>query len=156
MVILIQKTETTHNWRTLVSDFQPKNLDMAKFLLLVDDDSDDQELFLEALQLVDSEVKCLVAKDGIEALSLLDKLSPELPNLVFLDLNMPRMDGLTFLTHVNAKESLKDLKVVVYSTSNQPKHKEDAAKLGAIDFVVKPDNFAGMQKAIAGALGKVN
>jgi CheY-like chemotaxis protein len=63
-------------------------------MMIIDDDLDDTDIFCEALKEVDPSVKCLIAKDGEEALNLLNNLIV-LPELIFLDINMPRMDGKT-------------------------------------------------------------
>ncbi|CAN5338358.1 hypothetical protein BH09BAC1_BH09BAC1_27920 [soil metagenome] len=125
---------------------------ISQKILLIDDDLDDQELFLDALATVDAKTECLVANDGLEALNLLQDLLPAMPDLIFLDLNMPRMDGIKFLQEVKAIEGIKDIPVLVYSTSNQAQKQVGA--LGTVDYLVKPDNFNSLCEIITAALSK--
>lgn len=107
-----------------------------KICLLVDDDPDDQEVFLTALNDVSETALCLVAPDGDRALELLHN-DETIPDYIFLDLNMPRMNGFEFLTAIKKSKILKDIPVIVYSTTSQPSQIEKAKKLGASEFFTK-------------------
>jgi CheY-like chemotaxis protein len=107
-----------------------------KICLLVDDDPDDQEVFLTALSDVSSSVLCLVAPDGDRALELLHN-KDTIPHYVFLDLNMPRMDGFEFLTAMKKSSVLKNIPVIVYSTTSHKGQIERVKKLGATEFYTK-------------------
>jgi CheY-like chemotaxis protein len=107
-----------------------------KICLLVDDDPDDQEVFLTALSDVSASVLCLVAVDGDRALELLYN-KDTVPDYIFLDLNMPRMNGFEFLAAMKKSRILKDIPVIVYSTTSQPAQIEKAKKLGATEFFTK-------------------
>jgi CheY-like chemotaxis protein len=108
-------------------------------ILLVDDDSDDQILFCEALKMTDPSSTCEVAGDGEVAL---EKLATcfDLPDRVFLDINMPKMDGRACLRAIRADRRLMQLSVTVISTSISPQDKSLFATLGA-DHIVKPNEF---------------
>ena len=73
----------------------------AKHILLVDDDQDDRDFFREAILEILPTTQIREAQDGVQALELLKALNQNLPDLIFLDLNMPRMDGITFLERMN-------------------------------------------------------
>lgn len=104
---------------------------------LIDDDEDDRELFEIALEKIEIPVNFLSAGDGMKALQLL-KESNELPDYIFLDLNMPQMDGRECLTALKKDRQLSNIPVIIFSTSNDPRDKEDTQKLGAVDFITKP------------------
>jgi len=109
-------------------------------ILYVDDDIDDQDIFCEAIKLIDPRIVCHVAKDGLQALNLLNELVL-LPEFIFLDLNMPLFNGKEFLIELRRSRKFRDIHVVMYSTSKNPKDEVDCKKLGAIDFIVKPSTF---------------
>lgn len=107
-----------------------------KICLLVDDDPDDQEVFLTALSDVSDSALCLIAPDGDRALGLLHN-EETIPDYIFLDLNMPRMNGFEFLAAMKKSKVLKDIPVIVYSTTSQPAQIERVKKLGATEFFTK-------------------
>lgn len=75
------------------------------------------------------------AQDGQEALEIIVK---EAFDLIILDINMPRLDGLEFLRRIKAEDSLVAIPVVVLTTENYDKDKDEAIKLGAIAYIAKP------------------
>lgn len=107
-----------------------------KTCLLVDDDPDDQEVFLNALKEVSVNARCLVASDGDRALELLHH-EETTPDYIFLDLNMPRMNGFDFLAAMRKSKILCNIPVIVYSTTSQRSQIEKAKKLGAAAFFTK-------------------
>src|SRR5688572_18193121 len=113
---------------------------MMMSILYVDDDIDDQDIFCEAVRSINPGIVCYVAKDGLQALQLLDELVL-LPEYIFLDLNMPLFNGKDFLIELRRSRKLRDIHVVMYSTSRNPKDASDCKKLGAIDFIIKPSTF---------------
>lgn len=108
-------------------------------LLIVDDDADDRKLFMEAVKEVDEKIKCLTAKDGQQALELL-RTSVVLPDLIFLDLRMPRINGKKCLVEIKNDERLKHIPVYIYTTSREVTESEELQKLGAVHFISKPSN----------------
>ncbi len=84
-------------------------------ILLIDDDSDDTEFFVEAVQAVSSETVCRTALNPDAALEEL-KTAAALPDIIFLDYNMPAVNGLEFLKRMQQIERLKHLEVIVLST----------------------------------------
>ena len=114
----------------------PKSNTIRK-CLLVDDDEDDREIFCLALNQVDPAIDCLTAADGLEALSIL-KEKAFVPDYIFLDLNMPRMDGKECLREIRKQKDLAHIPVIMFSTSSADKEKEETKRLGASSFIVKP------------------
>ena len=109
-------------------------------ILVVDDDKEDRALFCEAASGIDNDIKFLIAEDGLEALKILDQTAV-LPNYIFLDINMPKMNGKEFLTRAKKNARFKQIPVVMYSTTSQAKEIEECFKLGAYDFLIKPPSF---------------
>ena len=109
-------------------------------ILLVDDDTDDQDIFKEAACMVVPGITCLVARDGEKGMETLATLET-LPDYIFLDVNMPRMDGKEFLRVVKKHPVFKKIPVVIYSTSNHKSELGDYFKMGASQFITKPSEF---------------
>jgi CheY-like chemotaxis protein len=108
-----------------------------KTCLLVDDDLDDHEIFSLALKEAERPVELVRAYDGVDALNHLRDGLHERPDFIFLDLNMPRMDGKHCLQLLKDDSELKDIPVVIYTTSSEIKDLIEAQRLGAIAFIVK-------------------
>lgn len=111
----------------------------AKRILLVEDDPDDQDLFCEALKLIHSQILCEIANDGVKALHMVEHQSPF--DLIFLDLNLPKMDGFECLWHLKNNELHKNIPVIILSTSHRLSDIERCKKLGAANFFSKPASF---------------
>lgn len=112
-----------------------------KTILLVDDDPDDQLLFAEALHDADDAVLCLTADNGIDALSKLNFGAMLLPNVIFMDVNMPKMNGIDCLKELKKTNLLKDIPVIMYSTSCSPDYQKECFDNGAVLYVEKPSDF---------------
>jgi len=121
----------------------PNNSRDIATLLLVDDDPDDQEFFKLALQTIREEITLAVAGNGQEAFDLLCSQTC-MPDLIFLDMNMPLMNGLTFLEKIKATTDLKHIPVIIYTTSDEKQEMNLARALGAADFVTKPTRFSDL------------
>ena len=121
---------------------------MNKRFLVIDDDSDDRELFSEALASVDPEIVCDQATDGAEALKRLTLHEIDKPDIVFLDINMPVMNGWQFLTRLKSEDQYKNIPVIVYTTSSNLKDKLIADDLGALCFITKPHAFGRLKNML--------
>lgn len=109
-------------------------------ILYADDDADDRELMTEALNKVDPTVSCKVAKDGQQALDTLAQDS-DLPDYIFLDINMPVMDGMKCLVELKKDKRYKNIPVIIYSTTREAHEINQLYRLGASSFIQKPNNF---------------
>ena len=120
-----------------------------KYVILADDDRDDRRLFREAVSGLDA-VQLEDVEDGH---TLLQKLNAaqQLPDMVMLDLNMPVMSGKECLKRIRTNDRLKDIPVVIYSTSSSRRDIDETHTLGANLFVTKPLNFTALKK-MAGRL----
>jgi CheY-like chemotaxis protein len=105
--------------------------------LLIDDDTDDQEIFSMALESCAYTVELATAGNGIEALEKVDPASGYIPDIIFLDLNMPLMSGKECLEKMRKMDHLQQVPVIIYSTSSIEQDQEDTRLLGAQDFLVK-------------------
>ena len=112
-----------------------------QLLFLIDDDLDDHEIFKSALEKVDAGLVLQTATNGYDALKLLAAANT-LPDYIFVDLNMPRMGGLQFLKEIKQTEALKDIPVIIYSTSSSPGDIAKTKELGAESFITKPSRFS--------------
>lgn len=112
-----------------------------QLLFLVDDDIDDHEIFKSALAKVDDHLALQTATNGYEALEVLST-ADTLPDYIFVDLNMPRMGGMQFLKEIKQTETLKDIPVIIYTTSSNPGDIAKTKELGAVSFVTKPSRFS--------------
>ena len=115
-------------------------------ILYIEDDPEDQQIFKEAVDIVAPRAALHFAPDGIKATELLYSLVVE-PDYIFLDLNMPRMDGLQFLYTVK-KSEFKEIPVVVFTTSQNELDRKDSEKLGAVSFITKPNSFTEVCDAL--------
>lgn len=109
-------------------------------LLIVDDDADDRQLFIDAVKDFDEDIVCVSAKDGKEALDLLNDLNTSLPDYIFLDLRMPRFNGKRCLMEIKKNERLKEIPVIIYTTSRELEDSKELKEMGAIHFISKPAN----------------
>ena len=113
-------------------------------VLIIDDDKDDCQLFTDSIREFDANINCLVAHDGQLALDLLNTMPGSLPSLIFLDLRMPRLSGKKCLIEIKKNAKLKSLPVVMYSTTSDTNEIREYYKLGAHDFLIKPNNFPSL------------
>ena len=124
---------------------------MHKVIFLIDDDIDDQEFFVEAVKEVDPNIVCHLASSCDEGLELLNK-SSVLPDYIFLDLNMPKVDGKKCLLELKKNARVKDIPVIIYSTSSLKKDIDETKVMGAVHFLTKPAAFRELCEAIENVL----
>lgn len=115
-------------------------------ILFSDDDPDDALLFTRAVDILDRPILLSFAEDGRQLLKFLDKET--LPDMVFLDLNMPFKSGLECLKTIRAEKKFDNLPVVIYTTSKNPEDINSCYKLGANLYVVKPYSFEDIIKSV--------
>ena len=117
-------------------------------VLYVDDDPDDRMLLSDAFREASPDFETIEVGSGAEALKYLqERSSSDLPCLVILDLNMPGMSGKEVLLEMRKSEKLRELPVVVFTTSSNPVDKKEFAALG-IDMITKPASFAELTKMV--------
>ncbi len=124
------------------------------YLLLADDDEDDQMLFHEALKELPVESRLVTVKDGVQLMAML--LEPDMawPDIIFLDLNMPKKTGMECLAEIKQDERLRQLPVVIYSTSFIPDLINELYDTGAHYYIRKPGEFAKLKRSIHNAISR--
>lgn len=115
-------------------------------ILVVDDDVEDLEFFGQAVQELDPEINCVEAYNGLEALKVL-KRNSFLPDYIFLDINMPLMNGRKCLEEIRSNEVFRDIPVIIYSTTSDQSQIEEFRQLGA-GFLTKPNSFGELLTAL--------
>ena len=91
-----------------------------------------------ALNEADKDIQCLVANDGIEAIKKLSEDTSFVPDFIFLDINMPRMNGMQCLAEIKKLDHLENVKIIMFSTSADRKMISKSKELGATEFLLKP------------------
>lgn len=110
-------------------------------ILLADDDCDDRELFEEAISQISSKIKVRTVEDCHQLMQILKDTHIPLPDILFLDLNMPGMGGKQCLKEIKKDKRLNKLPVVIYSTSNLKDDIQDTYSIGANYYIQKPNSF---------------
>jgi DNA-binding response OmpR family regulator len=113
-------------------------MQILKTLYLIDDDSDDLDFFCEAVHSIDESIICIKSTNSELALNSFRQFDVPVPDMIFLDLNMPLVDGRTFLHEIKRVKPYAQVPVIIYSTSAHPKDIEDTIEMGAASFLTKP------------------
>ncbi|MGZ5135846.1 MAG: response regulator [Flavitalea sp.] len=128
-----------------------------KFVLCVDDDLDDRLVICDAIRDVDPTLQVVQACNGIEANQFLQcaKSTGNFPCLVILDMNMPLMDGRETLKQIKMDETLKNLSIVFFTTSSNPRDQSFSVEYG-VEFVTKPSNYSSIVATFKDLLTRCN
>jgi len=121
-------------------------------ILLADDDADDRLLFTEAFSELKIKTNVHTTNNGIELMEYLNDKDTRLPGLIFLDLNMPRKNGLECLKEIKSNEKLKDIAIAIYSTSNNENDIDETFFHGANIYITKPSNFKELKQVLEKAV----
>jgi len=121
-------------------------------ILLADDYFDDCNFFKQALEALPLSIQLQIVNDGEQLMNHLNVNSESLPDILFLDINMPRKNGVECLAEIKRNEKLKDLPIVVFSTSNSQEKINLVFKTGAHVYVHKPGDFGQLKQVILHAL----
>ena len=120
-----------------------------KKILLVDDDADDRQIFEEILGEIDPDTLVETAENGLEMVAFLDKLEDdELPEMIILDQNMPKMTGKDSLIFLKESTRYRHISTIVYSTYQVKDFYQECLELGAQDVVAKPDTMQAYREMI--------
>jgi CheY-like chemotaxis protein len=122
-----------------------------KVLMIVEDDVDDRLYFSDAVKEINASNECIEAWNGAQALKLLRKVK-KLPDFIFIDINMPVMNGLDCLEKLKEDEQLKNIPVIIYSTSKYQKDSDYTRELGASSFITKPADIKKLPQLIISAM----
>ena len=116
-------------------------------ILLVEDNPNDAELTTRAPKRANVDARLVIARDGAEALEILISDRPK-PRVIFLDLKLPKVDGMEVLRRVRTDERTRAIPVVVLTSSQEERDITECYKLGANSYVVKPVEFDKFYRAV--------
>src|SRR4051812_21408078 len=114
-------------------------------VLLVDNDEDDKEIFVEAFNSIAPDIKISTASYSPDLFIKFEDLRYDLPDFIFLDVNMEQKDGIACLDEIKTIDWLNDIPVIMYSTSVQPSQVESTFQKRASLYVQKPSGFEEMK-----------
>jgi CheY-like chemotaxis protein len=117
-------------------------------ILLADDDEDDRLFFRDAFEEIKIKTKVETVNDGVELMNYLTRPNIILPHILFLDLNMPRKGGIDCLLELKRIDLIKNIAVVIYSTSASEEDIEETFVLGANVYLKKPNDFSTLKKTL--------
>jgi CheY-like chemotaxis protein len=124
---------------------RPNNL----HIMLADDDEDDRLFFKEAFEEVKIKYDITAFSDGEQLMHYLNEPENALPDIIFLDLNMPRKSGMECLREIRQNDRLKRISVAIYSTSSSEQDIEDTFVAGANVYIKKPNDFNMLKKVLS-------
>jgi len=122
---------------------------LPKTIYLADDDEDDCSFFAEALSEIHAKVSFIICKNGEELMQLLHEPPRPQPDIIFLDLNMPKKNGYECLKEIRNNATFKNAPVVIFTTSMLEQDIDKVYSLGATHFVTKPTSFEKLKTIIA-------
>ena len=124
----------------------------AQYILLADDDVDDQMLFQDAIDEIEKNIRLRTVYSGDQLMRTLARPDTALPDLIFLDLNMPVKNGHACLQEIRSNEKLKHIPVAIFSTSMNPVDVDSTLKNGANVYIRKPNNFNTLKDVISSVI----
>lgn len=119
----------------------------TKTILFIDDDAEDKMFFSEAVKELNADIICHTASDGEEGMSFL-KDAAILPDYIFLDLKMAKMDGLSFLAEIKKTKWLAGIPVIIFSAVETDEVKAESTRLGGAHFLKKPNTISAISAAV--------
>lgn len=118
-------------------------------ICLADDDEDDRLFFTDAFDELKINTKVSTFNDGVELMTYLNHEDSILPNVLFLDLNMPKKNGVECLLEIKQNEKFNDIAIAIYSTSSSEEHIEETFVNGANIYIKKPNDFEKLKKILS-------
>jgi CheY-like chemotaxis protein len=128
-------------------------MDQAKTILLIDDDADDRAMFMALIADIDESIDCMVAKDAETASALLATTNSFSPDLIFVDMNMPRVSGDQFIKQFRRSEEGSEVPIIIYSSAPVPVEiQKELFSVGVTNFLVKVSSQKEMRSLISNML----
>lgn len=118
-------------------------------ITLADDDEDDRLFFTDAFEELKINTVVNTVNDGVALMNFLNAPGTVLPNIIFLDLNMPLKSGIECLKEIKANPKFKDIVIAIYSTSSSEEDIENTFVLGANIYIKKPSHFGKLKKVLS-------
>ena len=119
------------------------------YVVLADDDEDDRLFFTEAFDELKIKTKVNTFNDGVALMKALAHPESDLPNILFLDLNMPKKSGLECLKEIKTNDRFKNIAIAIYSTSASEEDIENTFVNGANIYIKKPSDFKNLKKILS-------
>lgn len=139
--------ESNKSYQVLVRPNHVKT-QTIKTVILADDDEDDRLFFKEALQELQVKTKIILLKDGAELMDHLTGTGRPLPHIIFLDLNLPKKNGIECLAEMRKNDLLKNIPIAIYSTSSSEEDIQETYLNGASIYIKKPNDFSLIKKML--------
>ena len=118
-------------------------------IILADDDEDDRLFFTDAFEELKINTKVQTYNDGAELMDYLNNEDSIMPEILFLDLNMPKKNGIECLQEIKANPKFGNIAVAIYSTSSSEEHIEETFVSGANIYIKKPSDFNVLKKVLS-------
>lgn len=118
-------------------------------IILADDDEDDRLFFTDAFNELKISTKVNTFNDGVELMNYLNDPESVLPNILFLDLNMPKKNGIECLHEIKNNNRFDDIAIAIYSTSSSEEDIEETFVIGANIYIKKPSDFTSLKKVLS-------
>ncbi len=125
-------------------------------IFLTDDDEGDRLVFKEIFDEMEKDISVNMAHDGKQLMDFLENEKKHLPHIIFLDLNMPNMNGLECLKEIRKHEKYSDISIAIYSTSTSKEDIQDTFRYGANIYITKPSNYNKLKLVLAKSLSAVH
>ena len=127
------------------SEIAPAETQCEKIILLIDDDEDEHEIFLSALKHTNTSYKFVSAHSCDNAIALLKHLQPD---VIFVDVNMPKTNGIICLQEIKKMKRISHVPVYMYSTGMNAHDGKKAVQLGAVDYIIKPNSITSLSNLL--------
>jgi len=125
---------------------------IKNLVVLADDDVDDRELFQDAVGCIDADVNIVIFENGTKLMEYLNTPNATLPDILFLDINMPKKHGFDCLSEIRANENLQTMCVIMFSTSHGSYDVDKSYSLGADGYIQKPYTQSEMKRILKSTL----
>jgi len=124
-------------------------MQFEKECLIIDDDPDDQEIFIMCIKKISKHINCTTMNNGVDAVAMLKTDTAYTPQYIFIDVNMPKINGIECLRMIKNIDRLKYAKIYMYSTTSEGATVTESKRLGANDFLVKPSKTAELKEKLS-------
>jgi len=122
-------------------------MDYPRTIMIIDEDSEDTEIFCDVIHEIHDTIQCIRMKDGVKALKTLMS-NPVKPEFIFVDLYMTMINGKEWLMEIKKMDDLKNIPVIIYSGSKSSLDIDDARKLGAAFYLIKPPRMSELKNSL--------
>lgn len=113
---------------------------VPKTIVLAEDDPEDVLIFSELMTEINADIELTIVENGLRLMNLLEA-TEVLPDLIFIDINMPLKNGLQCLKEIKSAASWKDIRTIILSTSSHPEQIEESYRNGAALYIKKPNSY---------------